>query len=147
MAETSGVLVLSIRADETAVRGALDMFLANLEPLKLTAEDSARVEIVMAEALNNIIEHAYAPPNHPGPINVFCQQVDDGLHIRIVDHGRAMPGHKTPSGTLPPINVDVMDLPEGGFGWHLIKRLAKDVQYQRTDRMNVLNLRLAVSTV
>jgi serine/threonine-protein kinase RsbW len=41
--------------------------------------------------------------------------------------------------------VDLMDLPEGGFGWFLIKDLAKDVVYARVEGENRLQLRVAVA--
>ena len=37
------------------------------------------------------------------------------------------------------------DLPEGGFGWYLIRDLARDVNYEREGWCNVLTLRLEVA--
>ncbi|MEL7081583.1 MAG: ATP-binding protein, partial [Pseudomonadota bacterium] len=57
-----------------------------------------------------------------------------------------MPDGETPLGRPANLNVDKMDLPEGGFGWFLIKDLAKDVDYKRVGWENRLSLRLAVAT-
>ena len=37
-------------------------------------------------------------------------------------------------------------LPEGGFGWLIIRRLAHDVRYLRQSGVNELSFRLAVGT-
>lgn len=42
-----------------AVRKALKELLDGLAPLDLDIEEMGTVELVMAEALNNIVEHAY----------------------------------------------------------------------------------------
>ena len=42
-------------------------------------------------------------------------------------------------------DVPMQDMPEGGFGWFLIKDLAKDVTYHRVKAENHLSLRLAVA--
>jgi serine/threonine-protein kinase RsbW len=36
------------------------------------------------------------------------------------------------------------DMPEGGFGWLIIRQLARDVAYVREDGVNQLSFRIAV---
>ncbi|MEO1556040.1 MAG: ATP-binding protein [Pseudomonadota bacterium] len=136
---------ISIQSGEMAVRDALAKLLDSLTPLSLDVEEAGTVELVMAEALNNIVEHAYPQGDPCGPIDITCSHADDGLHMTVVDSGRAMPDGRTPLGA--PVDTDVAfdDMPEGGFGWFLIKDLAKDVRYIRTSRKNQLSLRLAVA--
>ncbi|WP_299548984.1 ATP-binding protein [uncultured Tateyamaria sp.] len=128
-----------------AVRTALGQLLDGLKPLSLDVEEAGTVELVMAEALNNIVEHAYPTEEESGPIDITCSHAPDGLHLTVVDSGRAMPDGRTPVGIAADIEVDFCDMPEGGFGWFLIKDLAKDVIYQRQDKENLLQLRLAVA--
>lgn len=135
---------ISLRSDETEVRDALGRLLMALDPLELDIEEAGTVELVLAEALNNIVEHAY-PPEHQGPIWIKCQQRADGLHLRIADKGEMMPDGQLPVGMAQNVDVSLMDLPDGGFGWFLIKDLAKDVSYHRVGQMNQLELRLAVA--
>ena len=72
--------------------------------------------------------------------------IGDGAEkFRIEDTGRPMPGGETPLGQAANLDVDLEDLPEGGFGWFLIRDLAKDVNYSRADGTNVLDLRLAIT--
>lgn len=136
---------ICVQSSEMAVREALKKLLDGLRPLSLDIEEAGTVELVMAEALNNIVEHAYPKGDPNGPISITCEHARDGLHMTVVDRGRAMPDGITPLGT--PVDVDVAfnEMPEGGFGWFLIKDLAKDVRYNRATPENRLSLRLAVA--
>lgn len=135
---------IALQSEETAVRDALGRLLVALDPLELDVEEAGTVELVLAEALNNIVEHAY-PTGSRGPIWIKCKHRRDGLHLRIVDEGEMMPDGQLPIGMAQDVDVDVMDLPDGGFGWFLIKDLAKDVTYHRIGQLNQLELRLAVA--
>ncbi len=126
-----------------AVRDALREVLSNLQPLALSDDEVGTVELVLAEALNNIVEHAFDADEKPGEIRIRCWRRKDGLHFAIIDDGLAMPENKTPGAFAPDVNVKVTALPEGGFGWFLIHTLAKDVRYARVGETNHLNLRVA----
>ena len=136
---------VSVQSSELAVRDALAQLLDGLAPLALDVEEAGTVELVMAEALNNIVEHAYPPADAAGPITISCAQDQDGLRLTVVDLGRPMPDGTTPVGAAANLNVDFCDMPEGGFGWFLIKDLAKDVRYERIGQENRLALRIAVA--
>ncbi|MFL4469665.1 ATP-binding protein [Tateyamaria armeniaca] len=136
---------ISIQSGGMAVRDALKKLMDGLKPLSLDVEEAGTVELVMAEALNNIVEHAYPEGDPDGPINITCSHARDGLHMTVVDNGRAMPDGRTPLGAPVETDVALNDMPEGGFGWFLIKDLAKDVRYDRVESENHLSLRLAVA--
>jgi len=127
-----------------AVRDALSEIRVALDPLELNTEDHGTVELVLAEALNNIVEHAYASNATDKQIAMHCSYKEDGLHVEIIDQGAEMPGGIAPLGAPVTLDVAFEDLPEGGFGWFLIKDLAKDVSYTRQNGENRLNLRLDV---
>ena len=135
---------ISLESSELEVRNALARILENLTPLALTEEEASAVELVLAEVLNNVIEHAY-PVSDTGNVRLTCHHKQDGLHFNIYDRGVAMPDGQLPVGNLSQHNVDLEDLPEGGFGWFLIQHLAKDLDYQRTAGQNRLSLRIAVA--
>ncbi|WP_300032654.1 ATP-binding protein [uncultured Roseobacter sp.] len=135
---------LSITSGELAVREALGRFIAALSPISLEVEETGTVELVMAEVLNNIVEHAYPDATKPGPIDIRCAHKADGLHVSITDAGLAMPDGKLPLGEPVSVDVALDDLPEGGFGWFLIQDLAKDVHYARNSHQNRLTMRLPV---
>ncbi len=126
-----------------AVRDALSEVLSNLQPLALSDDEAGTVELVLAEALNNIVEHAYDANEKPGEIRIRCWRRKDGLHFAIIDNGLAMPDDKAPVACAPDVNVKVTALPEGGFGWFLIHTLATDIRYARVGETNHLNLRVA----
>lgn len=113
-----------------------------LAPLDLGEEDLSSVEIVLAEALNNVVEHGY--PDTSGEIYLKLRRHRAGILIQIKDWGRPMPGGRTPAGDHPATSSRVEHLPEGGYGWFLIRELARDLIYDREDGENILIFRLAL---
>lgn len=97
------------------------------------------VELVLAEALNNIVEHAYAK-DEPGEILMAATLTPARLICLLSDHGTALPGLKLPGGGLPDHDVARDDLPEGGFGWFLIRDLTDRIDYRHRDGWNLLTL-------
>ncbi|MEP5731611.1 MAG: ATP-binding protein [Sulfitobacter sp.] len=124
------------------MREALAEVVSRLESAGFELDLVSTVELVLAEVLNNIIEHAYPPSGPQGPIEIRCKGMPDGLHFNVMDMGLAMPDGQLPTGNSQELDVDIEDLPEGGFGWFLIKDLAQDVIYQRVREENHLSLRI-----
>ena len=123
-------------SDPQSVRDGLRMAL-EAEPLvRLSSEDRSTAEIVLAEVLNNVVEHAYAL--HPGEIRLTLSVAADQLLCVIEDDGTPMPGGAPPAGHLP----DPQLLPEGGFGWHLIRSLSTGLDYRRNGATNRLSFSL-----
>jgi serine/threonine-protein kinase RsbW len=58
-----------------------------------------------------------------------------------------MPDGRPPIGSYAGPAVILDDQPEGGFGWFLIRSLARELEYRRTDGENVLTFRIAVMGV
>lgn len=122
-----------------AVRDALQFLFEARQLGQLCEDDRGTAEIVLAEALNNIVEHAYA--RHQGDIEVTIRVATGSLDCTISDHGLPIPGETLPAGRLPQM-LDLDDLPEGGFGWHMIRSLSRDLAYCRVDGRNELTFRL-----
>ena len=135
---------VQVQSGTQAVRQALGQVREHLQRFDLDQEEEGTVQLVLAEVLNNIVEHAYPPSEPVGPIVIRAKQKTDGLHLNIRDKGHAMPDGKLPIGEAQPIDVDLPDLPEGGFGWFLIRDLARDISYRRVAQENLLCLRIAV---
>ena len=94
----------------------------------------------MAEGVNNVVEHACAGlPNATGRIT--CLNRGDTLTVEISDTGRPMPENRLPTGSRADLSGPMADLPEGGFGWFLIRQIATHVSYIRTDGQNHLILK------
>ncbi len=134
-------LQVAFQASPVAVRDNLVRMLA-VPPLSgLSADARGNAELVLAEALNNVAEHAY--PDRAGPVAVLLRRVHDGISCQIVDRGEAMPGNRLPDRELPGgLDLALDDLPEGGFGWHLIRSLTRDLVYTRHGAENRLSFRL-----
>lgn len=99
--------------------------------------DSMR--LCVAEALNNIVEHAYDGAEGK-PIYADVNLSDDSYEILLIDEGKPMPDGVAPSGEAEFDLDDFENLPEGGFGWMLIRSLMDVVEYERHDGCNVLRL-------
>lgn len=130
-----GAPPLVFTADPAEVRVALARLVAASPVQDLAEEDRGTVELVLAEVLNNVAEHAYAGGSGPVEVNLCVTPL--GIACRIVDRGLAMPGDRLPQGALPQAVAD--DLPEGGFGWHLIRSLTADLTYARSAGQNRLS--------
>ncbi|MES2541291.1 MAG: ATP-binding protein [Pseudomonadota bacterium] len=133
-------LHLVFLASPLAVRDNLAQMLAAPPLRDLSPDARGTAELVLAEVLNNIGEHAY--PDGPGPVWVTLTAVADGTQCLVVDQGIAMPHERLPVGQLPSTDTALEDLPEGGFGWHLIHSLTHDLTYLRTGGCNRLSFLL-----
>ena len=100
---------------------------------------AVNAEIVLAEVLNNVVEHAYA--RHSGDITLVLRGTGRGLACELTDRGAAMPGLTLPVGAFQDLG-EVEDLPEGGFGWYLIRTLVEDLRYERRGDENHLSFLL-----
>jgi len=121
-----------------AVREALATTMQALEGYGLSPCDSVNVELVLAEALNNIAEHAYKDDTR-GMVELQIAHRDNSLVCVIIDDGAPMPNATLPACTLPED-----DMPEGGFGWFVIQSLSQSVQYQRVNDRNHLVIEMAL---
>ena len=127
-------------ADPVAVRQALCALFTGWTPGPIGSEARDAAQIVLAEALNNIVEHAYALG--PGEIEVTVEATQGGVTCQIIDAGVPLPGGALPDGRLPsPAAAE--DLSEGGYGWHLIRSLAEDLCYRREGGRNLLSFRIS----
>ncbi len=96
------------------------------------------VQIVLGEALNNIVEHGYNP-GELGTIDTEVEVFNDAIIVRITDDGKE---YFPPDNTRTPLseNSEFDTLPEGGFGWFLIKEITASIEFQRQSEKNTLVL-------
>jgi serine/threonine-protein kinase RsbW len=135
-----GITRLSLASDPHAVRTGLEELFAR-PPLALWTEEArGTAEIVMAEVLNNIVEHAYGEAG--GWIEMALHSEAGGIDCHIMDTGRPFPLGEPPAGNLPDLSTD---LPEGGFGWALIRAFAEDLRYERRDGWNHIRFRISAA--
>jgi len=138
------VLHLLFPGDAPSVRRALKTAVAVFRDM--TGNDAlvGVVELVLAEALNNIVEHAYGE-HARGLVDLEAEYLAPALVFRIRDEGQPMPEGDAPQGSPHDLDVSTQDLPEGGFGWFLIRELTEDLSYRRCGNRNELTFRIAPS--
>ena len=89
------------------------------------------MNIILGEVLSNISRHGYRGPS--GRIDLEIRLGTDELFCCVTDTGRpfdpSLVGHHTPEPTL---------LSEGGYGWFLIRSLARALTYNRVMDRNFL---------
>lgn len=134
------ILDLWIGATSAEVRRSLGQAKQALCAVGFDRERGDEAELVLAEALNNVVEHAYAEQAN-GRLHLQILANGETAVLRLYDRGAEMPCGAPPAGRIRP-SARPDDLPEGGYGWHLIHRLADAVCYDRTDGWNRLELRL-----
>lgn len=134
-------LALTLRADPSEVRATLAATVGWMARHGVGCQDAGRLELVLAEVLNNVVEHALAGQPEAG-IAVLLRLGAGGLHCEVTDGGAALPGDALPEGRLPGTGMPQADLPEGGYGWFLIRSLTEDLRYRREGGINRLSFRV-----
>ncbi|MGR3492045.1 MAG: ATP-binding protein [Shimia sp.] len=134
-------LSLRFSSDTFDVRHSLKAVMKDLGARPYLPEEACTVELVLAEVLNNVAEHAYEERGD-GRIELDLAYQPEGINFTLADFGKPMPDGRTPLGEAPSIDEELDDLPEGGFGWFLIGELAKDLVYERRGECNHLAFRM-----
>lgn len=104
--------------------------------LALSDDKLGQLELMMVEAVNNVIEHAYQL-QAGNDIHVRVEYSPQEMHLIISDHGQTMPEELHSTACEMP---NPEDLPEGGWGMGLIHALADSIRYIRDARGNHLHV-------
>ncbi|VDC26110.1 ATP-binding protein [Pseudogemmobacter humi] len=126
--------LIEMPGDLESVRAGLARAMRSAPLARLGPEDRGRAEILLAEVLNNIAEHACCGSG--AGIRLLLRLEPARLCLVVEDDGVAMPSGALPAGELP----DAASLPEGGFGWFLIRSLAREISYLRDGKTNRLGI-------
>lgn len=103
-----------------------------------------RLELVLAEILNNIAEHGdpLAQNDRRAPhrkVHLSAATATGGIYCIVSDVGEEVPSHCLAPRPLPQQGGGAaVDLPEGGFGWFIIQLMARKLFYCRDGRRNIL---------
>jgi len=131
---------VDIGATREQVSHALVRLSRELIGLGLEPDALIRMELVLAEVLNNIVEHAYGDAGQ-GDIALEAAVHSNTIWCQLIDFGRPMPEGKLPPARRYDLDaMEVSDLPEGGFGWGLIRDLTSSLTYDRNGQENRLSL-------
>jgi serine/threonine-protein kinase RsbW len=143
-----------IEADAAAVSAAVIALGEALARTDLCEDLRIDVELVAAEAMNNVVEHAYREGGS-GWLEILVEMAASGPAIGVVDGGRPLPVgllgpiapdgcgvtpafEGSPSGRTAVEEPD--EMAEGGFGWQMIRSCAAAICYERTEGMNRLRI-------
>lgn len=122
-----------VRETLTAVRAR---FLDDIGP-----DAMGRLELVLAEVMNNVAKHGAGKGTAPAPLIHLCIVSHScGLACALTDDGDRLPPECLLPRNLPQLPDN--ELPEGGFGWYLIQDLTQELCYYREDTRNFLAFRI-----
>lgn len=135
----SNCLQFAIANELAEIRRACLLAQSFLDNCKIEAIAAYSTQLVLEEALSNVIRHGFADDRKHEIlicINVGAEEIE----ITIVDDGREFDPGLAPA-------VDTHESIEkrkvGGLGIHLMRSMATDMRYQRIDNKNNLSLRIA----
>lgn len=114
-----------------------------LLPDWLSASECDAIELALAEALTNIVQHGFG--SGPGqPVRLRVRERGGALEVDLWDQGRPIPEDRLtladPSTTFLFDPTNLAGLPEGGMGLALIKAAFHEVRYGSRDGVNRLHL-------
>jgi serine/threonine-protein kinase RsbW len=133
--------IIQIASTPIAVRDALRNIMVHPAMMRLSEDARGNADLALAEALNNIVEHAY--DSEDGQIELRLRWQPGRLFCDFRDAGLPMPNCTLPKGLAQSVEDD-QALPEGGFGWFLIRELTENLMYQRIGACNHLSFQLNV---
>ncbi len=138
----SGLLSARLASHPPAVRDFLVALEKWMDRSEVCEELRTSTELVLAEVLNNILEHAR--PDFAAPIDVTVRAGCD-VRCRVIDRGSPMPGLALPPGHGQSVDCPLEELSEGGYGWFLIRSLTRDLSYERRSDRNRLFFTVAAT--
>ena len=103
----------------------------------LNEEKIKEIELSLAEALNNIIKHAYKG-NESNKIEIRMSIDDSQFKVILTDFGLARNNVGKPVLEFDPNDID--SLPEGGMGLYIIEQLMDENIYYRDGEKNTFTL-------
>ncbi|GGA16519.1 ATP-binding protein [Neptunicoccus cionae] len=131
-------LQIAIRSVQTEVSRVLGRITDWLGKHGINRSYVEELELVTAEALNNVVEHAYLYAED-GEIRIVVALRPGKLQVQITDGGRKFDG-PPPEKKMDVEKFSFEELPEGGFGWNLIRSLTDEVAFERAGEKNRLTL-------
>jgi serine/threonine-protein kinase RsbW len=121
-------------------RALLAALMDDLGRIGVTARALRDAEIVLAEVLNNIVEHAYA--GRGGWVEVTLRLAPGLVTVRLRDGGRRHSGPPPGAPGRRAHQAAGRTPAEGGYGLPIVRALARRVRHARRERENRLELAL-----
>ena len=126
-----------ILQNEVAEISKLAIFIEELgEEFGLSPELVFNLNLVLVEAVSNVILYAYPKEEHQ-TISLIARKKDNQLIFVLTDSGKEFDPTQAPDAD---ITLSAEDRPIGGLGIFLIRQIMNTVEYQRIEGKNVLTL-------
>ena len=128
---------LVIKNDITEI-SKLAIFIEELsEELALAPELTFNLNLVLEEAVSNVILYAYGEEKQK-EITLLANMSDNNLTFVLTDYGKEFDPTKVPDAD---VTLSAEEREIGGLGIFLIRQIMNTVEYQRIDGKNVLTMR------
>lgn len=115
----------------------LTVFIEELsEELVLTPEITFNLNLVLEEAVSNVIYYAYGEEKQK-EISLMAKMSENNLIFVLTDSGKEFDPTKAPDAD---ITLSAEEREIGGLGIFLIRQIMNLVEYQRIDGKNVLTM-------
>jgi len=102
--------------------------------LKVSQELLFKIELVLEEALTNVIRYAY--PEASGDVEIECTVLENKLCLSISDWGDPFNPLERPE---PDLTCEMSERPIGGLGIYLIRHMGDEMHYTRQGHKNILS--------
>ena len=106
------------------------------EAFELTPDVIFNLNLVIEEAVVNVINYAYPKEEHQS-IYLSANLHEDSIVFVLTDTGKEFDPTQAPEAD---ITLSAEERPIGGLGIFLIRQIMNEVKYQRIDGKNVLTL-------
>jgi anti-sigma regulatory factor (Ser/Thr protein kinase) len=114
---------------------------AVMEAWSVPEETVFAIDLVMNEAVTNVISHAYRD-DRTHTIRISLRRDHDAIEIEVIDDGGAFDPLSAPALV---VQGDLEEAAIGGRGIHLIRSFTDDRHYRRDSGLNHLKLRIRTS--
>ncbi|HEY1296121.1 MAG TPA: ATP-binding protein [Chloroflexota bacterium] len=117
-----------------SVYASLSQFWAELQRSHPSPPDEtwrAQFHTAVGEIVSNIIRHAYTSTSAAGEISITIDGFHDRVEALFQDHGVPYSASPIAEARIPADRMDVVDLPEGGWGLALTLAAVDHLSYTR----------------
>lgn len=143
----AGETTRSFPARPDVIRPVINFITAQAEQAGLPGRTVSRLQLAAEEAITNICHYAYLEESainrvnyayqNPGYVVVNLRNKADAFEVDLIDQGELFNPLMVPS---PAFGDSLDNFDARGLGIHLLRKMADEVGYQRTDKQNILTL-------
>jgi anti-sigma regulatory factor (Ser/Thr protein kinase) len=133
-------LHLSIRNDVSEFTRVAAEVTSYLHANAVAVSPAYAVHLVVEELVRNVQRHAYGDARPDGVVYLTIETHPDRIEVHVRDDGP--PFDPTRDAPAPPLDAPLEKRREGGLGLFLVREMADDVRYERSDGVNHVTVRI-----